>query len=175
MRKRKRRQRPSKEEYYLNIAKAVAQRATCLRRIFGAVLVVDDEIRATGYCGAPRGAPNCIDLGYCEREKQGIPSGERYEYCKSVHAECNTIISVARRDAKNGILYLYGEDLVNNNPYFGIEPCIFCKRFIINAGIKKVITSNLGGDVSKFHVEDWIADESYMIYEGGSKDGKDQS
>lgn len=163
------RKRPSRYEYYLGIAKAVSQRATCLRRIFGAILVVDDEIRSTGYCGAPRSAPNCIDLGCCVREKKNIPSGERYEYCKSVHAEGNAIISVARRDAKGGALYLYGEDLTVADGHFVVEPCVLCKRFIINAGIVKVITLNPAGDIRIFHVEDWVENESYMIYEGGKK------
>ncbi|MBU2632896.1 dCMP deaminase family protein [Patescibacteria group bacterium] len=166
----KKRRRLSKIEYYLGIAKAVAQRATCLRRVFGVVAVVEDEIVSTGYCGSPRGGKNCTDLGFCEREKQGIPSGEKYEFCRSVHAEENAIISARRKDIKGGVMYLYGKDFTGGGSHFRVEPCIMCKRKIINAGIRMVYTINPAGDILKFHVDDWVEDESYMIYKGGSGD-----
>ena len=90
--------RTSKQNYYLDIADAVLERSTCLRRKYGAIIVRNDEIISTGYNGAPRGRRNCSDLGGCMREKLGIPSGERYELCRSVHAEANAIISASRRD-----------------------------------------------------------------------------
>ena len=90
-------QRMSKDKYYLNIADAVLDRSTCLRRKYGAIIVKNDEILSTGYNGAPRGRVNCSELGYCNREQLRIPSGQRYELCRSVHAEANAIISAARR------------------------------------------------------------------------------
>ena len=90
--------RIDKENYYLDIAETVLERSTCLRRCYGAIIVKNDEIVSTGYNGAPRGRKNCMDLGYCTREAMNIPSGQRYELCRSVHAEMNAIISAARRD-----------------------------------------------------------------------------
>lgn len=130
-------QRIDKKAYYLNIAKAVAARSTCLRRQYGAVIVRDDEIISTGYNGAPRGEANCCDVGTCWREENEVPHGERYEACRSVHAEQNAIISASRRDMIGATLYLAGfEDGVRLSP----EPCDICRRMIANAGIKQVIT-----------------------------------
>ena len=97
-------ERKDKTNYYLDIAETVSRRSTCLRRRYGAIIVRNDEIISTGYNGAPRGRRNCVDLDYCAREKQNIPSGQRYELCRSVHAEANAIISAARRDTLGGIL-----------------------------------------------------------------------
>ena len=102
--------RIDKENYYLDIAQTVAERATCLRRHYGAIIVKSDEIIATGYNGAPRGRKNCVDLNYCTREALKIPSGQRYELCRSVHAEANCIISAARSAILGGTLYLAGRD-----------------------------------------------------------------
>ncbi len=151
--------RPSKIEYYLNIAKEVAQRSTCLRRRFGAVIVKDDQIISTGYVGAPRGAPNCIDLGICLRDKFNIPPGERYELCRSVHAEMNAIINAARAGVSllGGTLYLYGED-VKSGEIVGKKPCKLCRRMIINAGLEKVIVKTKDGyDV--YDVKKWIQED----------------
>ena len=101
-------ERKSKIKYYLDIAKSVSERSTCLKRHYGAVIVKDDEIIATGYNGAPRGRENCCDIGSCLRIKMGIPSGQRYEICRSVHAEMNAIISASRKDMKGSTLYLVG-------------------------------------------------------------------
>ena len=101
-------ERIQKDEYYLNIAHEVAARSTCLRRRYGAVIVNNDEIIATGYNGAPRGEPNCIDRGFCKREELNVPKGERYELCVAVHAEQNAIISAARRDMIGGTIYIVG-------------------------------------------------------------------
>ena len=89
-------ERISKENYYLDIAQTVAERSTCLRRKFGAIIVKDDVIVSTGYNGAPRGRKNCNEINFCIREKLNIPRGERYEMCRSVHAEANAIIAAAR-------------------------------------------------------------------------------
>ena len=102
--------RIDKENYYLDIAETVLKRATCLRRCYGAIIVKNDEIVATGYNGAPRGRRNCTDLGYCTREALQVPSGQRYELCRSVHAEANAIISAARSEILGGTLYLAGRD-----------------------------------------------------------------
>ena len=130
--------RKSKIEYYFGIAKSVSERSTCLKRHYGAVIVKDDEIIATGYNGAPRGRENCCDIGTCLRIKMGIPSGQRYEICRSVHAEMNAIISASRRDMKGSTLYLVGIE-PDGSYTKNAEPCSMCKRNIINAGIKNVI------------------------------------
>ena len=102
--------RIDKVNYYLDIAETVLERSTCAREHVGALIVRNDEIIATGYNGAPRGRSNCIDLGYCIRQQRKIPDGERYEICRSVHAEANAIISAARRDCIGGTMYLVGKD-----------------------------------------------------------------
>ena len=99
-----------KENYYLDIAETVLERSTCLRRQYGAIIVRNDEIVATGYNGAPRGRKNCSDLGYCVREQMRVPRGERYELCRSVHAEANAIISASRNECIGGDIYLVGHD-----------------------------------------------------------------
>ena len=129
--------RPNKDEYYLDIAASVAKRSTCLRRRYGAVIVNNDEIIATGYNGSPRGEKNCCDTGECWREAHHIPHGEQYEKCVSVHAEMNAIISAARKDMVGGTLYLMGFD--DSNPIFHAVPCTICRRLIKNAGIKRVV------------------------------------
>lgn len=130
--------RPSKDEYYINIAKAVLERSTCIRRKYGAVLVKDDEIIATGYNGAPRGETNCCDIGYCEREKQNVPKGERYELCVSIHAEDNAITSASRSKASGSTLYIAGLEVANGE-YANPCPCTMCRRKIVNAGVKRVV------------------------------------
>ena len=135
----KNKHRIDKVNYYLDIAETVLERCTCLRRKFGAVIVKNDEIISTGYAGAPRGRKNCNELGYCAREKMQIPRGERYEMCRSVHAEQNAIISAARRDLIDSTLYLVGKEAIDNSYVKNANPCILCKRFILNAGIKEVI------------------------------------
>ena len=134
--------RTDKINYYLDIAQTVAQRSTCLRRKYGAVIVKNDEIISTGYNGAPRGCTNCSDLGKCKREELNIPSGERYELCRSVHAEQNAIISASRRDMQGATLYLAGIDSKTNKVLGAAEPCSLCKRFILNSGITHVVMRN---------------------------------
>ena len=130
-------ERVSKRQYYLDLAAKVARRSTCLRRQYGAVIVKNDEIVATGYNGAPRGDENCCDVGVCWREAHGIPHGEQYEKCVAVHAECNAIISASRNEMLGSTLYLYGFE--NGAPMKAPEPCVMCARMIKNAGITTVI------------------------------------
>jgi dCMP deaminase len=159
-------ERIGKEDYYLNIALAVSQRGTCLRRNYGAVIVNHDEMISTGYTGAPRGTRNCVDIRYCARSNMGVPSGERYELCRSVHAEMNAIIHASRREAIGGTMYLMGVDMEDGQPLqAGAEPCRLCKRVIINAGLDKVVTRNGNGDVITHYVRDWVTheDQDYGI------------
>lgn len=130
--------RPSKDEYYLGIADQVLRRSTCIRRNYGAVLVKNDEIVATGYNGSPRGEANCCDTGYCEREKQGVAKGERYELCCAIHAEDNAITSAGRDKAFGSTLYIVGREHTSGE-YANPCPCIMCRRKIVNAGIKRVV------------------------------------
>ena len=135
--------RVSKTDYYLNIATEVARRGTCLRRNYGAVIVKNDRIVATGYTGAPRGSLNCCDVGTCRRQELNIPSGERYELCRSVHAEMNAIISASQEELNGATLYLYGWEMKDGEfsaPVLHAEPCMLCKRMIVNAGIVDVVS-----------------------------------
>ena len=136
--------RIGKDQYYLNIAKEVARRGTCLRRNYSAVIVKNDEIISTGYTGAPRGFDNCCDLGVCKREELKIPSGERYELCRSVHAEANAIISASRKDMIGSTLYLVGLDAKTGEVVSGAQAdcCKMCRRIVINAGIDRVVIMN---------------------------------
>ena len=132
-------ERRDKINYYLDIAETVSLRGTCLRRNYGAIIVKNDQIISTGYVGAPRGRVNCSDLGYCTREKLNIPRGERYELCRSVHAEANAIISASRMDMIGSTLYLVGKEVSTGEYVKGANPCAMCKRMIINAGIDTVV------------------------------------
>ena len=153
-------ERIGKDDYYLNIALEVSRRGTCLRRNYGAVIVNHDEIISTGYTGAPRGAKNCVDIRYCSRTNMGVPSGERYELCRSVHAEMNAVIHASRRDALGGTMYLMGVEMEDGRPIqSGAEPCRLCKRVIINAGLEKVVTRNASGYTIVSLVKDWISHE----------------
>lgn len=154
--------RTSKDEYYLNIADTVLQRSTCLRRKYGAIIVKDDEILSTGYNGAPRGRKNCSDMGICTREEMHIPSGERYELCRSVHAEQNAIISCSRRDMLGSTLYLVGRDAKTNEVLENATPCSLCRRFIINAGIDKVVAKNGEDKIDVVNVKDWIENDDSL-------------
>lgn len=148
--------RIDKENYYLDIAETVLERSTCLRRCYGAIIVRNDEIIATGYNGAPRGRKNCVDLGYCTRDALNIPSGERYELCRSVHAEANAIISAARDEMLGGTLYLAGRDAKTGELLADATSCSMCRRQIINAGIRRVIIRKSKTEYSVVNVEDWI-------------------
>ena len=157
--------RISKTVYYLDIAKSVAQRGTCIRRKFGAVIVKDDRIVSTGYVGAPRGRKNCCDIGKCFRQENNIPSGQRYELCRSVHAEMNAIINASKEELEGGIMYLVGiENDGSITPH--ADCCSMCKRVIINAGIRYVIIAKPNGSM-KVPVESWVLeDDSLSLHEG---------
>lgn len=152
-------QRMSKDKYYLNIADAVLDRSTCLRRKYGAIIVKNDEILSTGYNGAPRGRVNCSELGYCNREQLRIPSGQRYELCRSVHAEANAIISASRRDMVGGTLYLVGRNAQTGELLPDATSCPMCRRHIINAGLERVVIRRTPTEFQVVDVQDWIDSE----------------
>lgn len=149
-------ERKDKTNYYLDTAQQIAQRSTCLRRSYGAVIVKDDEIIATGYNGSPRGAKNCCDIGKCRRQELGVKAGERYELCRSVHAEQNAIISASRKDTRGSILYLVGIETETGELTEYTEPCMLCKRFILNAGIDMVIMRKTPTDFEVVQPKNWI-------------------
>jgi len=149
-------ERIDKENYYLDIAETVLERGTCLRRNYGAIIVKNDEIISTGYTGAPRGRKNCIDLGYCTREKLEIPRGQRYEMCRSVHAEANACISAARKDMIGGTIYLVGKDKKTGKYVENANSCAMCKRMIINSGIDRVVIRDDKMNFRLISVCDWI-------------------
>ena len=152
-------ERISKENYYLDIAETVLERATCLRRIYGAIIVKNDEIIATGYNGAPRGRANCTGLGYCSREALRVPRGERYELCRSVHAEANAIISASRRDMAGGDLYLVGRDAQTGELLGDATSCSMCRRLIINAGLTRVVIRRSKTEFEVIPVSGWVDED----------------
>ena len=155
-------ERRDKHNYYLDIAESVLERGTCLRRKYGAIIVKNDQIISTGYAGAPRGRKNCSDLGWCRREKLNVPRGERYELCRSVHAEANAIISAARENMIGATLYLVGKECATNDYVKNGSCCSMCKRMVINAGIETVVIRD---DYAKFrivNVADWIYNDDSL-------------
>ncbi len=151
--------RISKENYYLDIAQTVLERATCLRRVYGAIIVKNDEIIATGYNGAPRGRANCSELGRCSREALQVPPGERYELCRSVHAEANAIISAARKDCVGGTLYLVGRDARTGELLGDATSCSMCRRLIINAGLSRVVIRRTETEFEEIPVSRWVLED----------------
>ena len=158
-------ERISKENYYLDIAQTVLERATCLRRIYGAIIVKNDEIISTGYNGAPRGRRNCVDMGYCTREALRVPRGERYELCRSVHAEANAIISASRRDMVGGTIYLVGRDARTGELLADATSCLMCRRMVINAGLERVVIRRTETEFEVVPVEAWIAEDDLLTPE----------
>lgn len=154
--------RIDKNNYYLDIAEATLERATCLRRKWGAVIVKNDEIISTGYNGAPRGRKNCNDLGYCMREKLNIPRGERYELCRSVHAEQNAIISASRNETLDATLYIVGINAKDGTYVQNSMPCAMCKRVIINSGIKNIILRDTKDTYREILVNDFIDNDDSL-------------
>ena len=159
--------RPSKINYYLNIAKEVCTRATCLRRKYGAVLIKNDTIIATGYNGSPRGTKNCIDMGECRREKLNIPRGQCYELCRSLQAEQNCIINASRNDMIDSDLYLYGMDVSTNEIVKDLDSCQLCKKMIINAGIKRVIFARPNNQYEIKDVSEWVINDETLTDKRG--------
>lgn len=158
-----RKQRVDKINYYLDIAEAVANRSTCLRKKCGSAIVKNDEIIATGYNGAPRGRENCIDLGYCTKKKL-LPDIRHsgYDACRSVHAEQNAIISAARKDMIGGDLYLVVYRTDSHEYEEGVSCCLLCRKLIINAGIKRVIVRINQNEYKVVDVEDWIKADEFI-------------
>ena len=154
--------RRDKTNYYLDIAQSVAGRGTCLRRHYGAIIVKNDEIISTGYNGAPRGRKNCIDLNRCVREEMKIPSGERYELCRSVHAEANCIISAPRRDMLGATLYMVCVNPKDGSLYAGTSSCMMCKKLAINAGIERLVVRDDAENFRVINVSDWIEDDDSL-------------
>ncbi len=154
--------RRDKSNYYLDIAQTVAERGTCIRRNYGAIIVHNDEIISTGYVGAPRGRKNCSDLGYCIRQQLNIPRGERYEMCRSVHAEANAIISASRRDMIGATLYLVGLEADTGEIVKNSCCCAMCKRMVINSGIKEVVIRDTIDEYRKINVSEWIDNDESL-------------
>ena len=154
--------RVSKENYYLDIAQTVAERSTCLRRKFGSIIVKNDVIVSTGYNGAPRGRKNCSDLGTCFREQLGIPRGERYELCRSVHSEQNAIIAAPRDQMLGSTLYMVCVSPEDGSVQSGTGNCMMCKRVILNAGIETVVIRDDKENFRVIKVSDWIEDDDSL-------------
>ena len=132
----------------------MASRSTCLRRHYGAVIVNNDQIIATGYNGAPRKTRNCLDVRGCYRQRVGAKPGENYELCRGVHAEMNAIIHASRFEMLGGTIYVSGIDPDTGGPIYGAECCRMCKRAIINAGIARVVVRD-GSRIVETPVEKW--------------------
>ena len=155
--------RIDKENYYLDIAQTVSERSTCLRRCYGAIIVKSDEVIATGYNGAPRGRLNCADLGRCTRQELNIPSGQRYELCRSVHAEANCIISASRREMLGATLYMACRDPATGALIPGSTSCSMCRRQIINAGIEKVVIRDTPTEYRVVDVQrEWVDEDDSL-------------
>ena len=154
--------RRDKTNYYLDIAQTVASRGTCLRRNYGAIIVNHDQIISTGYTGAPRGRENCCDLGFCLREKMNIPRGERYEMCRSVHAEANAIISAARDLMIGATMYVVGLYAQTGELVSDSNSCQMCKRMIINAGIGEIVFRRSENEYEKISVSEWIENDDSL-------------
>ncbi|MBQ8368518.1 MAG: dCMP deaminase family protein [Clostridia bacterium] len=156
-------ERISKHNYYLDIAQTVSERSTCLRKRYGAIIVKNDVIISTGYNGAPRGRKNCTDIGRCIREELGIPSGERYELCRSVHREANAIIAAARENMLGASLYMSCTSPIDGSIIAGTNSCMMCKRMIINAGIAKVYIRDTKDVFRVISTEDWIENDDSLV------------
>lgn len=151
--------RVSKDDYYLGIAREVARRSTCFRRSIGAIIVRDDQIISTGYVGAPRKTRDSLEHGFCLRDSLHIPHGQRYELCRSVHAEQNAIINAARAGVGllGGDMYIFGAKAADGAAIDAF-PCFICKKMIINAGLVRVVCSTADGGKKVLRIEGWIRD-----------------
>lgn len=155
-------ERRDKINYYLDLAEVVSQRGTCLRRHYGAVIVKNDVVISTGYVGAPRGRKNCSDLGFCMRERLQIPRGQRYELCRSVHAEANAILCASRDEMLGSSLYLTGIEVATGEYVRQSSCCSMCKRMVINAGIEKVYIRDTKNDYRIIDVEEWVTNDDSL-------------
>jgi len=168
--------RPSKDQYYLNIAKEVGKRATCFRLKGGAVIIKGDQIISTGYVGAPRKTKDCLQRGECLRDRLGIKHGTRYEICRSVHAEQNAIINAARSGVSlyGGTMYFYAEN--GKGEAVDAFPCYICKKMIINSGLEKLVCNSKEGEIKIFNVQDWVDEwQKKDILDDKYRYGKDQN
>jgi dCMP deaminase len=154
--------RRDKINYYLDIAETVLERGTCLRRNFGAIIVKNDQIVSTGYVGAPRGRRNCCDIGVCQRQEMSVPRGQRYEICRSVHAEANAIIHASRADMIGSTLYLVGKEKDTGAYVENASPCAMCKRLIINAGVTNVIVRDTLDSFRNVVIDEWILEDDTL-------------
>lgn len=152
--------RPSKIEFYLKNAETIASRGTCLRRRFGAIVVKDDIIVSTGYAGSPRGRLNCCDIGKCFRMENNVPVGQRYELCRSVHAEMNAVINADPLKRIGATLYLVG--IENDGSYTNADCCSMCKRAIINSGISYVVARQSDGLFKTINIEEWVENDDSL-------------
>lgn len=150
----KKKTRPGWDEYFINIAKAVSLRATCLRRRYGAVVTQENKIVSTGYNGAASGVRDCLDVGKCTRKELQIPHGERYELCHSVHAEANAIIRASSDELSGSTIYIAGTDGASGE--CPSEPCMMCKRMILNAGIARVVYADGNGGFNVVAPGRWL-------------------
>jgi dCMP deaminase len=155
-------ERVSKINYYLDIAETVAKRSTCLRKHYGAIIVKNDCIVSTGYNGSPRGRKNCSDIQFCMRDKLNIPRGERYEMCRSIHAEANAIISASREEMIGSTLYMSCLDAKTGELVPETSSCAMCKRQVINAGIEKVVIRDTEDTYRIIEVSDWVSDDDSL-------------
>ena len=142
--------RPDWDNYFIEIAKVVSTRSTCMRRQYGAVIVKDRVIISTGYNGSPRGMENCVDIDTCIRKEQNIPSGERYELCEAVHAEQNAIINGPPDRMKGSVIYIAGFE--EDKSLAGGKPCKLCDRMIRNAQITKIVCLDKDGSLKKIEI-----------------------
>ena len=154
--------RASKDNYYLDIAEAVGEKSTCLRRHYGAVIVKNDEIISTGYNGSPRGCINCTDDA-CMRNELGFAKGRGYNICGAVHAEMNAVISAARRDMIGATIYIVGREVFGNQKYADPTPCLLCHRMLCNSGVDRVVgrVQDQNGEVRPMDLE--ITPETFML------------
>ncbi len=160
-------ERIDKVNYYLDMAEVALERSTCIRRMWGAIIVKNDEIISTGYNGAPRGRKNCSEMHECIREKLNVPRGEKYELCRSVHAEQNAIISAERSKMLGSTLYLVGKNYSDGKYVEKSSPCSLCKRMIINAGIKDIYIRDSKKEYRHIEVEDYVTNDESIIGTSG--------
>ena len=160
-------ERVSKINYYLDIAETVAKRSTCLRKHYGAIIVKNDCIVSTGYNGSPRGRKNCSDINFCLRDKLNIPRGERYEMCRSIHAEANAIISASREEMIGSTLYMACIDAKTGELASGTSSCAMCKRQVINAGIEYVVIRDTLDEYRIIKVTDWVENDDSLTGQFG--------
>lgn len=154
--------RIDKINYYLDLAETTAERGTCIRRNRGAIIVKNDEVISTGYVGAPRGRKNCCDINECMRESLNVPRGEKYELCRSVHAEQNAIISAERNKMIDSTLFLVGKEYKTKKYIKNEGPCALCIRMIINAGIKDIYIRDSKDKYRHILVKDYVENDETL-------------